>query len=418
MDDASPQTSPRTRFRSLAPAHMPRDYVISLDALRQGGTDAFLADLSRHAVRQPMDGFDERYVNVVDYIVRITHRIWEEKDVGAIYDTYSHDCAVWDDFGLSMGRDRVVEHTIGSLAAFPDMRILAEEVIWAGDARVGLHASHRSHIAGVNSGFTRFAAPTGRRIQICCIANSVARDNEIFEEHLIYDHTLLLTQLGLDPLEAARRVAAEGRAPRLPDDFLAGEQARVPGQGKPELRAIPDAPDESPEAFVRAGLHMIWNRRSLAAMERVYHPGVRVQATGGRIFDGIGQLRSFVLSLLATFPDAAHAIDDLYWMGNPEEGFLVAIRWSLRGSHRGWGRYGAPTGREIGLWGITHWVIEGGRVTREWTMFNEFGVLLQIAGSGATEAAPPLGHGLAQQPGASPSGAPDGEAASNEGRGS
>ena len=123
----------------------------------------------------------------------------------------------------------------------------------------------------------------------------------------------------------------------------------MPGQGKPELLPIPDAPDESPEAFVRAGLHMIWNRRSLAAMERVYHPGVRVQATGGA---DLRRDRPAALLRPVAAGDLPRrrptAIDDLYWMGNPEEGFLVAIRWSLRGSHRGWGRYGAPTGREIG----------------------------------------------------------------------
>ena len=29
--------------------------------------------------RQPLAGFDEDYVDIVDYIVRCTHKIWEEK---------------------------------------------------------------------------------------------------------------------------------------------------------------------------------------------------------------------------------------------------------------------------------------------------------------------------------------------------
>ena len=121
-------------------------------------------------------------------------------------------------------------------------------------------------------------------------------------------------------------------------------------------------------------------RRNLAAVDQVYHPGVVSEATGGRLFNGTGQLRSFMLSQLAMFPDMLHSVDDLYWMGNSEAGFLVAMRWSILGSHRGMGRYGEPTGREVNLWGITHWVIENGRVTKEWTTFNEFGVLTQILG--------------------------------------
>lgn len=378
MKDAAPPAGARTKHRAVRPDEMPRDFSVSLDALRQGGTDAFLSRRPEHAASQDMEGFDPDYVNFVDYVVRITHRIWEEKDVGHVYDTYSHDCVVWDDFGLTMGRDKVVEHTVAGLSAFPDMRILADEVIWAGTAATGLHSSHRARITGTNTGYSRFAPPTGRSVDIWSMANCVARGGEIFEEHLVYDHAHLLTQLGLDPMETARRLVREGAGPKLPRDFLAAEPARRAGQNKPAARAVPEVGDD-PSAFARAALHMIWNRRSFAVMDRVYHPSVRVQASGGRVFDGVGPLRSYALSLVAAIPDAVHSVNDLYWMGNPEEGFLVAVRWSLRGSHRGWGRYGPPTGRALDLWGLTHWVIEGGRIAREWTMFNEFGVLMQIA---------------------------------------
>ena len=164
----------------------------------------------------------------------------------------------------------------------------------------------------------------------------------------------------------------------LPADFLSSEPGRTIGQSKPEQVPIPDRIGDNPEEFVRAAAQTIWNRRNFAAVDKVYHPGIVSEVTGGRVFHGTGQLRSFMLSLMAMFPDALYSVDDLYWMGNAEEGFLVAQRWSMLGSHRGHGRYGAPTGREVSLWGITHWVIENGRVTKEWTTFNEFGALTQI----------------------------------------
>lgn len=374
----APET--RAKFRALEPAHMPRDFSISLDALRRGGTDGFIGTPPRHAKRQAMTGFEPEYVNIVDYIVRITHRIWEEKDIGYIYDTYSSDCMVWDDFGLTYGRDRVVADTVAMNNAFPDIRIVADEVIWAGDAVVSFHTSHRTQIFGTNTGFSRYGAPTGKRVQFWCMANCVARDNEIFHEHVVYDTTGLLLQLGLDPVETARRLAPSDAAAWLPADFLASEPKRLTGQGKPPRTPIPADLGDSPEAFVRAGLSEIWNRRNLAAMERVYAPGILSQATAGRVFRGIGELRAFLLSLMAMFPDLLFSIDDLYWMGNAAEGFLVAFRWSLQGTHRGPGRYGEPTGRGTTLWGISHWVIEGGQVTKEWMMFNEFGVLMQLHG--------------------------------------
>ena len=80
------------------------------------------------------------------------------------------------------------------------------------------------------------------------------------------------------------------------------------------------------------------------------------------------------------FPNLSMSVDDIYWMGNPEDGYLVAARWSAVGAHRGNGPYGEPTGRETHIWGITQWQIKNGRVHKEWTIFNEFGVLMQLFG--------------------------------------
>lgn len=368
----------RSRFRALTPEQMPRDYAISLDAYRRGGTDAFLDRAPIHAVRQPMAGFEERYVNIVDYIVRITHRIWEEKDIGYIYDTYSHDCAVWDDLGLQYGRDKVVAGTVQLNNAFPDIRIVADEVIWAGDDQVGFHTSHRTRIFGTNTGFSAWGPPTGKHVQFWCLANCVARDNEIFDEYVIYDTTALLQQMGYDPRAVAATVALAGDLPSLPANFAAGEGKRAVGQNKPATMPVPERPADDPRAFAEAVLHTIWNRRNLAMVSQVYSANVVVQATAGRVYRGIGQLQSFILSMLATFPDLALAVEDCYWMGNVAEGVLLAVRWSITGTHTGPGRYGEPTGKAVNLWGIAHWVIDHGRIQKEWFMFNEWGLLIQL----------------------------------------
>ena len=60
---------------------MPSDYTISLRA--KGGTDRLLVNPGSERV-QSMRGFEDTYVDIIDYIVRITHRIWEEKDIGYI----------------------------------------------------------------------------------------------------------------------------------------------------------------------------------------------------------------------------------------------------------------------------------------------------------------------------------------------
>ncbi len=39
-------------------------------------------------------GFDPIYTDIVDYIVRCTHRIWDERDVGLIYTHYTHNAVL------------------------------------------------------------------------------------------------------------------------------------------------------------------------------------------------------------------------------------------------------------------------------------------------------------------------------------
>lgn len=376
-----PAAEVRPRFAALRDEQMPRDHAVSLAAYRRGGTDGFLARPPAHLSRQPMQGFDPDYVDIVDYIVRITHRIWEEKDVGLIYDTYSHDCRVWDDVGLQYGRDKIVADTVHTVAAIPDVRLVADEVVWAGDAATDFHTSHRTIILGTNTGWSRWGAPTGRPVRLLCMANCVARASEIHTEHVAYDTAGLLKQLGLDVVAAAR-AAAEARLDAERPRFQGGEPHRLPGQGKPGRPAIP-SPDDDMRGFVHAAFQRIWNRRDFAAMAEVYDPGVTAEMSTGRASHDLGQLRGHVMGLLATFPNLALRVDDLYWMGNPTDGFLVAARWGAVGHHRGHGPYGPPTGREVHLWGITQWHVEGGRVRREWTTFNEFGILMQIVGPAA-----------------------------------
>ena len=42
--------------------------------------------------------------------------------------------------------------------------------------------------------------------------------------------------------------------------------------------------------------------------------------------------------------------------------------------------FGTPTGREVHLWAITQWQIKDDRILKEWTIFNEFGVWMQLLG--------------------------------------
>ncbi|MES2540142.1 MAG: hypothetical protein V4583_06095 [Pseudomonadota bacterium] len=64
---------------------------------------------------QPMRGFDPIYTDIVDYIVRCTHLIWDERDIGLIYSHYTHNCVLYGTTGTLYTREEVVRDTIQRL---------------------------------------------------------------------------------------------------------------------------------------------------------------------------------------------------------------------------------------------------------------------------------------------------------------
>ena len=383
MEKEQPAILPRSNTAEpIAIEHgagiMPADYAISLAA--KGGSDALLRNPGKERV-QSMRGFDETYVDIIDYIVRITHRIWEEKDIGYITDTYRHNSHVYDDYGLQYGSSKIVADTAHTINAFPDIRLFADEIIWAGNDEVGFHTSHRTVIMGHNSGYSRYGPPTGKKVELWCIANCVSLENEIFAEWVVYDTASLIRQLGFDLPQMARALGNE-LADSGVDDPRFGEGQGLPGQAKPDYRQAPPvstgAGGFDVEEFTRRTWHNIWNRRSLKEVTRAYNLSLSFRGSSGRVFYGRGEYQSFILSLMAMFPDLMLQIDDIYWMGNDDDCYLVSVRWSLVGTHRGNGIYGAPSGRRINMWGITQQEIRDGVIHKEWMLFNEFAVMQQI----------------------------------------
>ena len=90
-----------------------------------------------------MRGFDPIYTDIVDYIVRCTHRIWDERDVGLIYTHYTHN-------SLRLPDDQDALHPRGAWSttrssawsSLPERRGMATQVIWSGNDHDGFYTSH------------------------------------------------------------------------------------------------------------------------------------------------------------------------------------------------------------------------------------------------------------------------------------
>jgi len=366
-----------------SPRTMPRDFAIAVRPAT--GTDTERAARERGPRRQPMRGFEDTYTDIVDYIVRITHRIWEDQDVGYVYDTYAPGCFVHDDSGTHHGVERVVAGTMASIHAFPDLRSYADDVIWAGDDEQGFVTSHRYLTTGHHLGPWEWGPATGLPLTLWGIANCVVRENEIFEEWVLYNTCSKLLQLGID-VPAAARAYGNVLADSPAADRHLTEVERLAGGRKPAYYPAATGPGFDPEHFVRGLWHDVYNRRDLSRIDRDYLPGVRWRGTSDRLGHGRADVKGMARALMATFPDLGMHVDEVYWMGNDDEGYRIVVRWSALGTHRGHALYGPPTGRRVHLWGIAQLYVVAGRVTEEWNLFNEFDVMARIL----ADAPPPM----------------------------
>ncbi len=327
--------------------------------------------------RQPLLGFDPDYTDFVDYIIRCTHKIWEEKAVGLIYTHYTHNCPVHLTDAQIYGRDAIVESTVRTLAAFPDLRLFGDEVIWSGNEQSGFHSSHRITWIGHNYGHSIYGPPTGRRIQRRGIAHCFVKENRICEEWISRDELALIRQLGFDEVELAKRKAAEEAARGVaPYASSVGEVPRLQGQVHPPLEVAGDP--HNPEVLPLKLYGEVWNARMLNRLRTYYAANAVVYASTNRRLDGLGDLTQYILMLLSAFPDGAIRPDHLCWIGSEAAGYKIAVRWTFQGTHLGPSAYGPPSGKRVVLMGISHLEAREGQIQREYMVWDEFALLKQI----------------------------------------
>ncbi len=362
----------------LGRQHMPTDFAISLAEYTRRGTPGETRIPDDFGPQQSMRGFESTYRNIIDYIVRITYKIWEDRDVEYIADTYSDTSLVYDDYGLQFGCKKIIADTHHTTGAFSDIQLIADEIVWAGDDDIGYHTSHRTIIRGTNDGDSKYGPATNKTIDVLVIANCVALENEIFLEHVLYNNSSMLQQLGHKLDEIVPRLAATP-PPGWPRDGATWNGLRKATSPARPISVAQPIDGFDVDRFARATINELWNSRNYDVLTSDYADGFAFAGPTDRKFAGAPPYRAFLQSLIAAFPDLVVQVDEVYWMGNDNDGYLTSERWSAEGTHTGTGLYGEPTGKSVQIWGITQHQIVKGRIVAEWMLFNELDLMMQLA---------------------------------------
>lgn len=319
---------------------------------------------------QPMAGFEDDFTDIVDYIVRITEQIWVERAVGRIYDTYDANCTIYTTNGVVRSVEEVIASTTNGIHAGPDGESHHLNVAWSGDETEGFYTSHLGYARSTNIGASPYGPATGKRLGRFFVADCVTTDNRIHTEWLVRDNGAAVRQMGYDLHATARRLA---EVPLLESPVVSVPtrlQGQVPRKGY-------DGPTDTIHGWVAHHFSRIWNLRRFDHIPEHYAAGVIAHWGGGRIAQGVRNLGTLVIGLLASLPDATMRVEHVCW-SEENDGVIVAVRWTLEGTTRAGGLLGdVPNGRQVSVMGMTHMRFAGPLVVEEWTIFDEVAVLIQ-----------------------------------------
>ncbi len=326
------------------------------------GRDARALRPAPGARTQAMAGFEDRYTDIVDYIVRITDEIWIDRAIGLIRDTYADDCTIYSSYGVVRSVEDVIASTVTTINAFPDGRIHHLAVAWSGDDATGFYTSHLGHSRSTNVARTGWGPATGRRSSIRFAADCISKDNRIHTEWLVRDNGAQVRQFGFDVHDCARRAAQTGRFDHLVPPSLDKPQAAL-GSG---------------ERWARDLFDDIWTARRLDRLDRHYAPDAIVHAGGGRQAQGPRDIGRLFIHVQAAMPDALMHVENIC-LAQENDGVIVAVRWLLTGTSKAGGVLGdCPEGASLAMMGISHLRIgTTGAIVEEWMIFDEVGVLAQ-----------------------------------------
>ena len=326
--------------------------------------------------RQELPGYEPVYRDFVDYIVRCTHRIWEQKDIGLCRTHYSKDCVMHTLAGPQVGCEVVVQNTIGALAMSSDRQVIAEDVIWSDEGDGNLYSSHRIVSSSTHLGDDATLGPaTCREAGARTIADCLCRENRIIEEWLVRDNLRAVWQVGGNPWEIARGQAnADREGDQTRHDWRAAEIARVRAGGDVEIAA--DHPAKMPAAALIGALrHDLFGEAAQA-----FSPAAEIRWPTNRHGYGRGYWIGCLTQLRGALQRPAITIDHIAARPLPHGDVAVALRWSLAGVHAGGGVWGPASGRDLLVLAISHYRLRAGAIVEDLTVFDELAVLRQICG--------------------------------------
>ncbi|MEM9128367.1 MAG: nuclear transport factor 2 family protein [Pseudomonadota bacterium] len=314
--------------------------------------------------------YSNKWKDFPDYIIGITKEIWEDRGTETLNRYYAPNIPVRTPMGISQGNQGVIASTMATCHEFPDRQLFAEDVIWSNSEEHGHLSSHRLLTTATHLQDGQFGKASGKKWVVRVIADCAAKGETIYDEWLVRDYGGLVRQLGMEPEEYTRDlIMAEGGADKATRPF-------------------------TPDIDVDGGYHGTgndneWGARYAETLTRImdkdfnhiladYDRAVIGDYAGSQQAIGREAVSRFWIGLRSSFPNATFKVHHQIGMNADMMSPRSAIRWSLDGTHDGWGAFGRPTGAKVHVMGLSHAEFGPWGLRREYTYYDEVAIWKQI----------------------------------------
>ena len=317
-----------------------------------------------------MKGFDKRYKDFPDYILKITKQIWEGKDVDSIGEFYTDDIPVRSPFGITYGNKPVIEATYNTLKEFPNRQLLGEDVIWNGNDDKGYHSSHRILSKGTHLGDGFYGKPTGKDIYYRVIADCACKDNQVYDEWIVRDQGAMVRQIGYTPKEFAQiMIDKEGGLEKAKKLF---DKNDIKPSDYYPINVEKSSPGENYSKILSKVFEGGYDFKDYNRASNIYWPG-------NKLGHGREDISKFWNSLKDIFTDIKFTIEHVGYLDESDKNPRASIRWFLEGIHSEDSEdYGKKTNSKLFIMGINHVEFNQDGVIREWVLFDEVAIWKQI----------------------------------------
>ena len=317
-----------------------------------------------------MKGFDKKYKDFPDYILKITKQIWEGKDVDSIGEFYTDNIPVRSPFGITYGNKPVIEATYNTLKEFPNRQLLGEDVIWNGNDDKGYHSSHRILSKGTHLGDGFYGKPTGKDIYYRVIADCACKDNQVYDEWIVRDQGAMVRQIGYTPKEFAQiMIDKEGGLEKAKKLF---DKNDIKPSDYYPINVEKSSPGENYSKILSKVFEGGYDFKDYNRASNIYWPG-------NKLGHGREDISKFWNSLKDIFTDIKFTIEHVGYLDESDKNPRASIRWFLEGMHSNDSEdYGKKTNSKLFIMGINHVELNQDGVIREWVLFDEVAIWKQI----------------------------------------